>query len=112
AMRFLDDAGARKRARESNDYTAKLVAYSKARFCMFAVMPMPSVGGTPQEGGSALDTLKADGIPLLTSYGDKWLGDPAFTPVMEELNRRRAVVYPHPTTPNSCGHPIPAGPRA
>ena len=107
AMRFLDDAGARKLARECNDYTAKLVADSKGRFGMFAVMPMPYVEGTLQEIGYALDTLKADGIALLTSYGDKWLGDPAFTPVMEELNRRRAVVYTHPTTANCCGNLIP-----
>ena len=107
AMRFLDDAGARKLARECNDYTAKLVADSKGRFGMFAVMPMPYVEGTLQEIGYAHDTLKADGIALLTSYGDKWLGDPAFTPVMEELNRRRAVVYTHPTTANCCGNLIP-----
>ena len=107
AMRFLDDAGARKLARECNDYTARLVADSKGRFGMFAVMPMPYVEGTLQEIGYALDTLKADGIALLTSYGDKWLGDPAFTPVMEELNRRRAVVYTHPTTANCCGNLIP-----
>ena len=107
AMRFLDDAGARKLARECNDYTAKLVTDSKGRFGMFAVMPMPYVEGTLQEIGYALDTLKADGIALLTSYGDKWLGDPAFTPVMEELNRRRAVVYTHPTTANCCGNLIP-----
>jgi 6-methylsalicylate decarboxylase len=112
AMRFLDDPGARKLARECNDYTAKLVADSKGRFGMFAVMPMPYVEGTLQEIGYALDTLKADGIALLTSYGDKWLGDSAFTPVMEELNRRRAVVYTHPTTANCCGNLIPDVPES
>jgi hypothetical protein len=29
-----------------------------------------------------LETLKADGIGLLTSYGEKWFPDPAFTPVL------------------------------
>src|SRR3989454_3815880 len=107
ALRFLDDPGARKVARECNDYTAKLVADSKGRFGMFAVMPMPYVEGTLHEIAYALDTLRADGIALLTSYGDKWLGDGAFTSVLEELNRRRAVAYTHPTTANCCANLIP-----
>ena len=112
ALRFLDDAGARKVARECNDYTAKLVGDSKGRFGMFAAMPMPYVEATLLEIAYALDTLKADGIALLTSYGDKWLGDPALAPVMEELNRRKAVVYTHPTTANCCGNLIPDVPES
>ena len=112
ALRFLDEAGARKLARECNEYTATLVTDSRGRFGMFAAMPMPHVEGTLQEIAYALDTLKADGIGLLTSYGDKWLGDPAFTPVLEELNRRRAVVYTHPTTANCCGNLIPDVPES
>jgi len=112
ALRFLDEAGARTLARECNEYTARLVADSRGRFGMFAAMPMPHVEGTLQEIAYALDTLKADGIGLLTSYGDKWLGDPAFTPVLEELNRRQAVVYTHPTTANCCGNLIPDVPES
>ena len=112
ALRFLDDADARKLARECNEYSAKLVADGKGRFGMFAVMPMPHVDATLHEIAYALDTLKADGIGMLTSYGDKWLGDPAFAPVMEELNRRQAVVYTHPTTANCCGNLIPDVPDA
>jgi predicted TIM-barrel fold metal-dependent hydrolase len=112
ALRFLDDPGARKLARECNEYSAKLAADSKGRFGTFAAMPMPYVEATLQEIAYALDTLKADGIGLLTSYGDKWLGDPAFAPVMDELNRRKAVVYTHPTTANCCGNLIPDVPDA
>ena len=112
ATRFLDEPGARKVARECNEYSAKLGADSRGRFGMFAAMPMPHVEATLQEIAYALDTLKADGIALLTSYGDKWLGDPAFAPVMSELNRRKAVVYTHPTTANCCGNLIPDVPES
>jgi len=47
--------------------------------------------------------LKADGIGFMTSYGDKWPGDPAFREVFEELNRRKAIAYFHPLAPNCCG---------
>jgi len=112
ALRFLDEAGARKVARECNEYTAKLVADPKGRFGMFAAMPMPHVDASLHELAYALDTLKADGIGFLTSYGDKWLGDPSFAPIMDELNRRKAVVYTHPTTANCCANLIPDVPDA
>src|SRR5262249_15072996 len=35
-------------------------------------------------------------------YRDKWLGDPAFEPVMAELNRRKVVTYTHPEAPLCC----------
>jgi 6-methylsalicylate decarboxylase len=109
-LRFLDDPEARKLARECNEYSAKLVAEDRGRFGTFAVMPMPYVDATLHEIAYALDMLKADGIGLLTSYGDKWLGDPLFVPVMEELNRRKALVYTHPTAANCCVNLVPTQP--
>src|SRR5260370_10432497 len=43
-----------------------------------------------------MDTLKMDGIGILSSYQGKYLGNPYYAPLMEELNRRKAVVFCHP----------------
>ena len=72
------------------------------RFGMFAMLPLPYIDECLKEIEYAFDTLKVDGIGMMTSYGDKWLGYPQFAPVFDELNRRKATVYTHPTSPNCC----------
>jgi 6-methylsalicylate decarboxylase len=99
---FGDADVTRRLARACNEYGAKLVQQYPTRFGLFAAMPLPDVDATLKEIAYAYDTLKVDGIGLLTSYGDTWLGNAAFRPVMEELNRRKAVVHIHPTAANCC----------
>jgi 6-methylsalicylate decarboxylase len=99
---FGDAAQTRRLARACNDYGAGLVRDRPTRFGLFAAMPLPDVDATLAEIAYAYDTLKADGVGLFTSYGDTWLGNRAFRPVMEELNRRRALVAVHPTAANCC----------
>jgi 6-methylsalicylate decarboxylase len=104
---FAEPAQLGKLARICNDYAAQMMRDHPGRFGLFAALPLPDVDAGLKEIAYALDTLQADGIGMMTSYGDKWPGDPAFQPVMEELERRRAVVYFHPTHANCCGNLIP-----
>jgi predicted TIM-barrel fold metal-dependent hydrolase len=101
------NADATKLARETNEYAAKLASDYKGRFGVFAQLALPDIDGSLKEIAYALDTLKTDGIGLLTSYGNRWVGDPKFSPVFEELNRRKALVYVHPTAAPCCRDLIP-----
>jgi len=94
-------------ARSCNDFAARLVADHRGRFGMFAALPMPDIDASLEEIAYGMDVLKADGVGLYTSYRDKWLGDPAFDPVLAELDRRKAVIYVHPATPDCCVNLVP-----
>ncbi len=89
-------------ARLCCDFAAEMVRDKPGRYGLFAPLSMLDIDATLKEIEYAFDTLKADGINLQTNYGDKWLGHPSYWPVLEELNRRKAVVYVHPLVANCC----------
>ena len=97
-------------ARQCNEYGAKMGQDHAGRFGLFAIIAPPDVEGSLKEIAYSFDVLKAAGIALHTSYGPKYLGDPSFEPVYEELNRRKAVVYVHPTSPDCCRGLVPGVP--
>ncbi len=89
-------------AHEWNEAAARTVHDHPTRFGFFAPVPLPDTDGTLKEIDYAYGTLHADGINFLSNYEGKWLGDPGFAPVMDELNRRKSLVYVHPTFSPCC----------
>ncbi|HEV2288623.1 MAG TPA: amidohydrolase family protein [Candidatus Acidoferrales bacterium] len=99
---FGDRQAATGAARRANEYAADVVRSHRGRFGLFAALPLPDTETSLREIDYAYSVLKADGIHLITSYDDKWLGHPEYQPVFEELNRRKSVVFVHPTISSCC----------
>ncbi len=94
-------------SRECNDFGARLKQDHPGRFGQFATLPLPDVDASLREIEYALGTLQAEGVGLVTNIGGQYPGDPAFKPVFEELNRRGATVYFHPTAAHGCANLLP-----
>jgi predicted TIM-barrel fold metal-dependent hydrolase len=104
---FGDAEAARRVARSCNEYAVRLAQRYPGRFGVFAALPLPDIDGALAEIAYALDVLGASGVGMFTSYGKAYLGDPLFVPIFEELNRRKAVVYTHPTLNECCANLVP-----
>jgi len=93
-----DTGFAVKLARETNEFVADVVRDAPEHFGGFATLPLPDVDASLEEVEYAYDTLGLDGVVLYTSQGDRYLGDRSYDPFFEELDRRKAIVFIHPTT--------------
>src|ERR1700692_3531733 len=100
-----DDARAHRLARSRNEFSASLIQRRPDRFGGFAALPLPDVDGALNELVYALDVLKLDGVVVFSNSNGVYLGDERFEPVFEELERRSAVVFVHPTaSPDPVAH--------
>jgi predicted TIM-barrel fold metal-dependent hydrolase len=125
ALSFLDDAGidvaitsistpgvntgdnvaARALARRCNEFCAGLVRDHPGRFGGFACLPLPDIDGSLEELRYALDELHLDGVVLFSNALGVYLGDHRLTPLFDELQRRRCVVFVHPNaSPDPAAH--------
>ncbi|MFI5761848.1 amidohydrolase family protein [Streptomyces sp. NPDC051563] len=111
-VHFGDDAGARTLAREVNAFAAGLRVEHPGRFGHLAALPLPDVEGSLAEAAHALDELGADGVAVETNHHGLYLGDPRLEPLWEELDRRAAVVFVHPTSPPHAEHLALGRPRS
>jgi 6-methylsalicylate decarboxylase len=104
----ITQAGSQGRSllRASNEYAAGLRGEHPGRFGFFTCVQLDDLDGSLQEIEHGFEVLKAHGVGLFTSYGNRWLGDSYFDPVFSELERRKAVAYIHPTAPACCSRLI------
>jgi 6-methylsalicylate decarboxylase len=98
AVSDLPDArgSAAAQARRINEFSAEIARAHPSRFGTYAALPMRDPDACLKEIAYAQDELGCDGFAVVTCYEDRWLGDPLFAPVFEELDRRNAVVFVHP----------------
>lgn len=110
-----EDLLARNLARHVNEVAADLKKRRPDQFGFYATLPLPDVEGCLKEIPYALDTLNADGFVVMTNFGGRYLGHKDFDPIFDELEKRKAVVFMHPTTPclpsGETAIPLPEFPR-
>lgn len=105
-VNFGDASAARLLARRVNEEGARLKRAHPDRLGFFASTPLPDVPGALEEVRHAFDVLGADGVVLLTNFQGTYLGHAQLAPFYEELDRRRAVLFLHPTTPHCSCHSL------
>ena len=91
-------------ARMINDSYADLIARHPKRFKGFASIPMDAPDEALNELHRAIDTLKLNGVVLLSNIGGNALTSPQYRSFFEEANRMKLCIFLHPMLPaNSEG---------
>jgi 6-methylsalicylate decarboxylase len=97
-------------ARSLNEAGAAAVGAAPGRFGLLAALPLPDVDAALAELAYGLETLRADGVLLLSNYAGVYPGDPRLESIFAELDRQAAVVLLHPAV--STGDRLPIEPDA
>lgn len=82
-----------------NDSYADLIACYPKRFKGFASIPMDAPDEALKELHRAIDTLKLNGVVLLSNIGGKALTSAEYRPFFEEANRMKLCIFLHPMIP-------------
>ncbi|ROS77886.1 putative TIM-barrel fold metal-dependent hydrolase [Curtobacterium sp. PhB130] len=93
-----DDAGALALAEHVNDAATGMVRTHPERLAFLAAVPLPDVDAAVRELRRAMDAGALGAIVESNAHG-RYLGDPAFEPLWAELDRRRGILFVHPTSP-------------
>lgn len=99
SVRFVQGEAERELCRAVNLAGADLVRRRPDRFGLFVTLPLPDLDAAMAEIEFGLDELGMDGVILDTNVRGIYLGDERLAPVFDELNRRAATIFLHPTAP-------------
>lgn len=88
-------------ARLMNEQAAAYVRAYPDKFAFYAVVPLPFTAAAIDEATYAMDVLGAAGIMMFSNFEGAYIGNAAFRPFFQAMDRRRGgtVFYVHPTTP-------------
>lgn len=86
-------------SRSINETAAQLKKEYPDQFSFAACLPLPNIELAVKEAVYSYDVLGACGIKVPSQANGIYLGDEQFEPLMQELNRRNAVVLIHPSKP-------------
>lgn len=91
-----DDEKSSKVARKINDELEKICKMHQQQLGYVACLPLPNVSDSIKEIKRTMDEMHALGVKVPTNCNGVYLGDEKLDPVMEELNKRNALVIIHP----------------
>ncbi len=94
-------------ARACNDDARSVVDTYPTRFGFFATLPLSDVAASILEADYALDRLGAAGVLLFTNIAGRYLGDPAYVPLLDHLDARSAGAFVHPISHRCCCNVVP-----
>ncbi|KAI1373977.1 2-amino-3-carboxymuconate-6-semialdehyde decarboxylase [Hypoxylon crocopeplum] len=100
-------------ARKLNEEVWEVCCQRKGRFGFFASLPdFNDIEGTLEEIRCIFETeKKANGVVVMTSYGDRLVGDEHFKDIWKALDHYKALVFVHPghvkITPEKIGGFLP-----
>lgn len=105
-LHFLQPRAAATLATQINRFAHECTERWPERFGYFASLPLPDVETAVAEAISALDQYGASGVAMLSNHAGMYQGDPRLDPLYEELDKRRAVAFVHPTVVTAGDYPI------
>lgn len=89
--------------RKMNEFMAQKSGQDPCRYGFLASIPFDDIDKALEEITYACDVLHADGFSISSHSHNIYIGDDRLDPVFDELNRRKSVVFLHPSPQRAKG---------